>query len=164
MKLSMKHSMDFRAHHVHPHPMVFAYVFLTFATFPSNLMDSITEGGIPPLLIWRRAKAASIKFDGNVANVRKTYANTYQIFVHLDILWILWYFPYVVPGAIYLAESVAPYIYILVLTCRLKSTELSASLKFWSPPINRLDLPVGQKWFVDLQVNQLESETHRDTT
>ena len=48
MKLSMKHSMDFRAHHVHPHPMVFAYVFLTFATFPSNLMDSITEGGFPP--------------------------------------------------------------------------------------------------------------------
>ena len=75
--------------------------------FPSNLMDSVTEGG-SPLPIWRRPKAASIKFDGNVANVRKTYANTYQIFVHLDILWILWYFPYVVPGAIYLAESVAP--------------------------------------------------------
>ena len=56
------------------------------------------------------------------------------------------------------------YVDIRVLTCRLKSTELFASLKFWSPSINRLDLPVGQKWFVDLQVNQLESETHRDTT
>ena len=75
MKLSMKHSMDFRAHHVHPHPMVFAYVFRTFATFPSNLMESIKGGGLP-LLLWRRPKAASIKLDGNVANVRKTYANT----------------------------------------------------------------------------------------
>ena len=74
MKLSMKHSMDFRAHHVHPHPMVFAFVFLTFATFPSNLMESIKGGGLP-LLLWRRPKAASIKLDGNVANVRKTYAN-----------------------------------------------------------------------------------------
>ena len=81
-------------------------------------MDSITEGG-SPLPIWRRPKAASIKFDGNVANVRKTYANTYQIFVHLDILWIFWYFPYVVPGAIYLAESVAPYIYIYIYISRI---------------------------------------------
>ena len=48
-------------------------------------MDSITEGGFPP----PDMEAALIKFDGNVANVRKTYANTYQIFVHLDILWIL---------------------------------------------------------------------------
>ena len=48
MKLSMKHSMDFGAHHVHPHPMVFAYVFLTFATVPSNLMESIKGGGAPP--------------------------------------------------------------------------------------------------------------------
>ena len=111
MKLSMKHSMDFRAHHVHPHPMVFAYVFLTFATFPSNLMESIKGGGLP-LLLWRRPKAASIKLDGNVANVRKTYANTYQIFVHLDISWILLYFPYVFPGAIYLARYSTPYRYI----------------------------------------------------
>ena len=107
MKLSMKHSMDFRAHHVHPHPMVFAYVFLTFATFPSNLMESIKGGGLP-LLLWRRPKAASIKLDGNVANVRKTYANTYQILVHLDISWILLYFPYVFPGAIYLARYSTP--------------------------------------------------------
>ena len=46
----------------------------------------------------------SIKLDGNVANVRKTYATTYQIFVHLDIPWIFLYFPYVFPGAIYLAR------------------------------------------------------------
>ena len=75
MKLSMKHSMDFRAHHVHPHPMVFAYVFLTFATFPSNLMEAAfgrlhnRRGSPPPFM-------DSIKLDGNVANVRKTYANT----------------------------------------------------------------------------------------
>ena len=50
----------------------------------------------------------SIKLDGNVANVRKTYANTYQIFVHLDISWILLYFPYVFPGAIYLARYSTP--------------------------------------------------------
>ena len=82
----------------------FSYV----STFPSNLLDSITEGGGSPLPIWRRPKAASIKFDGNVANVRKTYANTYQIFVHLDISWILLYFPYVFPGAIYLARYSTP--------------------------------------------------------
>ena len=54
----------------------------------------------------------SIKLDGNVANVRKTYANTYQIFVHLDISWILLYFPYVFPGAIYFAIYIYIYIYI----------------------------------------------------
>ena len=66
-------------------------------------MDFITEGGSPLPL-----SAASIKFDGNAANVRKTYANTYQIFVHLNLSWILLYFPYVFPGAIYLARYSTP--------------------------------------------------------
>ena len=62
--------------------------FLTFSPFPSNLMEAAfgrlhNGGGNPPSVM------ESIKFDGNVANVRKTYANTYQILVHLDISWIL---------------------------------------------------------------------------
>ena len=53
--------------------------------------------------------------DGNVADIRKTYANTYQIFVDLYISSILLNLPYVVPGAIYLAKSAAPYYYYIII-------------------------------------------------
>ena len=40
-----------------------------------------------------------IKLDGNVVKVGNTYANNYNIFVHLDISLILLDFPDIVPGA-----------------------------------------------------------------
>ena len=63
-----------------------------FATSPSTIMDSTTMGGplkaAPPLL-WRRPKAASIMVDGEVANIGKTYANMYRIFMYMYISHIL---------------------------------------------------------------------------
>ena len=61
--------------------------------------------GITPPLLWRRPKAASIMVDGEVANIGKTYANMYRIFMYMYISHILIYFPYVIPGAISLAKS-----------------------------------------------------------
>ena len=43
--------------------------------------------------------------DGEVANIGKTYANMYRIFMYMYISHILIYFPYVIPGAISLAKS-----------------------------------------------------------
>ena len=44
--------------------------------------------------------------DGEVANIGKTYANMYRIFMYMYISHLLIYFPYVIPGAISLAKSV----------------------------------------------------------
>ena len=80
-----------------------------FAASPSTIMDSTTMGGLPkaaPPLLWRRPKAASIMVDGEVANIGKTYANMYRIFMYMYISHILIYFPYVIPGAISLAKSI----------------------------------------------------------
>ena len=74
------------------------------------------EGGTPPPSVME-----SIKFDGNVANVKRTSANAYQIFVHLDILWMLWYFPYVVPGAIYFFSGICSSVYIYIYPARNKT-------------------------------------------
>ena len=85
-----------------------AYAFPMFGTSPSTIMDSTTMGGPPkaaPPLLWRRPKAASIMVDGEVANIGKTYANMYRIFMYMYISHILIYFPYVIPGAISLAKS-----------------------------------------------------------
>ena len=54
-----------------------------------------------------------IMLDGNVANMRKTYANSYQIFSNSYISSISLYFPKVVPGAIYLTQFVTPVIILL---------------------------------------------------
>ena len=104
---------------------IFAYVFPMFATSPSTIMDSTTMGGPPkaaPPLLWRRPKAASIMVDGEVANIGKTYANMYRIFMYMYISHILIYFPYVIPGAISLAKSVCmSYMSFFSLICILKS-------------------------------------------
>ena len=55
--------------------------------------------GGPPIVV------ESIMVDGEVANIGKTYANMYRIFMYMYISHILIYFPYVIPGAISLAES-----------------------------------------------------------
>ena len=55
--------------------------------------------GSPPILV------DSIMVDGEVANIGKTYANMYRIFMYMYISHILIYFPYVIPGAISLAKS-----------------------------------------------------------
>ena len=70
-----------------------------FATSPSTIMEAVfgrlhnNEGG-PPIVV------ESIMVDGEVANIGKTYANMYRIFMYLYISHILIYFPYVIPGAI----------------------------------------------------------------
>ena len=56
---------------------IFVYVFLTFATFPSNLMEA-AEGGNPFSVM------ESSKFDGNVENVRKHM----QIPIKYSCMWI----------------------------------------------------------------------------
>ena len=87
---------------------VFAYVLDIFAAFPYPIMDSTTVGRRPKAagpLLWRRPEAASIMVDGEVANIGKTYANMYRIFMYMYISHILIYFPYVIPGAISLAKS-----------------------------------------------------------
>ena len=55
--------------------------------------------GGPPIVV------ESIMVDGEVANIGKTYANMYRIFMYMYISHILIYFPYVIPGAISLAKS-----------------------------------------------------------
>ena len=59
-------------------------------------------GGEPPSVM------ESIKLDGKVANVRKAYANTNQIFVYLDISWILLYFLTFFPELFQLARCRSP--------------------------------------------------------
>ena len=80
-----------------------------FATSPSTIMEAAfgrlhNNGGAafggPPIVV------ESIMVDGEVANIGKTYANMYRIFMYMYISHILIYFPYVIPGAISLAESV----------------------------------------------------------
>ena len=65
--------------------------------------------GGPPIVV------ESIMVDGEVANIGKTYANMYRIFMYLYISHILIYFPYVIPGAISLAKSVCMHIYLRTL-------------------------------------------------
>ena len=88
---------------------IFAYVFPMFATSPSTIMEAAfgrlhNNGGAafggPPIVV------ESIMVDGEVANIGKTYANMYRIFMYMYISHILIYFPYVIPGAISLAKSV----------------------------------------------------------
>ena len=79
-----------------------------FATSPSTIMEAAfgrlhNNGGAafggPPIVV------ESIMVDGEVANIGKTYANMYRIFMYMYISHILIYFPYVIPGAISLAKS-----------------------------------------------------------
>ena len=76
---------------------IFPYGFAMCAASASTIMDSTTMGGPPKAA---PPSAASIMVDGEVANIGKTYANMYQIFMYLHISHILIYFPYVIPGAI----------------------------------------------------------------
>ena len=87
----------------------------------------------------------SIKLDGNVANVRKTYANTYQIFVHLDISWILLYFPHVFPGAIYLARYSTPQV---LLPEAVHESQVSATCGHRDMPLAAIGLPVWCRLFL----------------
>ena len=61
------------------------------AASPSPRMES-TKVGAPPL--WRRPKAASIVGDGEVANIAKTYAYTYQMCPYFHICHLSECLPY----------------------------------------------------------------------
>ena len=65
---------------------IFAYVFPMFATSPSTIMEAAFGG--PPIVV------ESIMVDGGVANIGKTYANMYRIFMYMYISHILIYFPF----------------------------------------------------------------------
>ena len=74
---------------------IFAYAFLMFATFPSTIMgagfgrlhnNGRAAFGGPPIVV------ESIMVDGEVANIGKTYANMYRIFMYVYISHILLYF------------------------------------------------------------------------
>lgn len=77
---------------------VVAYALDIFAAFPSPRNGFHNSGPV----------AASIMGDGKVANMSNTYANRHKICPCLRILPILWYYLYVVPGAMLLAESASP--------------------------------------------------------
>ena len=96
---------------------IFAYAFPMFATSPSTIMEAAfgrlhNNGGAafggPPIVV------ESIMVDGEVANIGKTYANMYRIFMYMYISHILIYFPYVIPGAISLAKSVCLFVDIYI--------------------------------------------------
>ena len=76
---------------------IYVYVQLVFCQCrASTCAQPAAVPALPPLrpkaappLLWRRPKAASIMVDGEVANIGKTYANMYRIFMYVYISHIL---------------------------------------------------------------------------